>query len=115
MSTGTYARFDPSHLWYNAREEILFGSGKFILGAPDEATARRITLRWVNYLLSHPQGMAFETKRQGTHVTINLSFTGQQAIKRAGYSMNSLEILGMNTELKAAFLAAFETAIKEQL
>lgn len=109
----TYSRTAPDQLWYNAREEILFGGGKFTIAVVDPAIASRITKRWVSHFLSHPQGMAFIAEQQGGKVIISLSPIGLQAIARAGYDLSELEFLGMNTATKADFLERFEEALKE--
>lgn len=115
MNTTTYSRTAPDTLWYNAREEILFGSGAFTISVVDPTIASRIAKRWTAHFLKHEQGMAFNVEQYEGKVIISLSKAGEQAILNAGYGDENLEIIGMRTESKAIFLEAFETAIKEML
>lgn len=115
MSAPTYSRTAPDTLWYNAREEILFGSGAFTISVVDPAIASRIAKRWTTHFLSHPQGLAFNVEQNEGKVIITLSEFGETVVQSLGETKESLEFKGMRTGEKALFLSAFETAIKEIL
>ena len=109
----TYVRFAPLNLWYSAREEVLFGGGQYRMALTDEKEAKLLHRRWTDFLITHPQGMAFVPILADNKLLIELSMFGLGILAHLGVEQSDLQITGMNTELKKQFLEQFEAACKE--
>ena len=115
--THELSRFAPAKLFPSAVEEILFGSGTFVIGlsGASPTTFTRLLRQWDNYLLDQSLGAAFRVVDRHPYIRIVLSPAAFEAFEALKLDRSQVQDLGMREGTKAHLLVALETSLKEIL